>query len=76
MSKKGFKQVLKLVKKLGHVTVYFSPEWEEYMVVINNAEDDRATYHTDDREDALGTAQSMNDIEAQKLLNLFLFPNL
>lgn len=43
----------------GPVSVRFDTEWEEYQVRIAGMP--KATYHTDDREDAIRTAQVMRN---------------
>lgn len=40
--------------------VYYSPEWEEYTVVLRDTRGiDRATYFTEAKDDAMGTARAM-----------------
>lgn len=41
------------------VTVYFSPEWEEYVVKVRGKP--QADYHTSDKTDAFATAQRMRN---------------
>ena len=43
----------------GPVSIRFDTEWDEYQVRIKGQP--KATYHTDDREDALRTAQHMRN---------------
>lgn len=43
----------------GPVRVYYDTEWVEYRVVVKSKPE--ATYYTDDKSDAIGTAQCMRD---------------
>lgn len=43
----------------GPVSVWWDDEWEEYQVKVRG--NPKATYHTDDRADALATAQRMRN---------------
>lgn len=43
----------------GPVSIRFDRDWEEYQVRIKG--NPEATYHTTDRDDALGTAQRMRN---------------
>lgn len=47
--------------KQRSVLVRFDEEWEEYLVelFVNGVKNEEATYHTDDLEDAVGTAKQM-----------------
>lgn len=44
-------------KRFQHVTVYHDAEWEEYRVVPKGRP--QASYHTNDRTDAINTARVM-----------------
>ena len=54
------KTFLNTIKKTKAV-VQFESEWEEYQVLFykNGRLQKEATYHTDDLEDAVGTAKAM-----------------
>lgn len=41
------------------VSIWFDDEWEEYQVKVQGKP--KATYHTDDKADALATAQVMRN---------------
>lgn len=43
----------------GPVSVWWDTEWHEYLVKVQGKP--KATYHTDDRDDALTTAQLMRN---------------
>tara|TARA_Y100000310_G_C20387431_1_gene671128 strand:- start:289 stop:576 length:288 start_codon:yes stop_codon:yes gene_type:complete len=47
--------------KRYNVVVYWNAEWQEYVVklYVDGQEQKAASYHTSDREDAIGTAEEM-----------------
>lgn len=45
----------------GTVKVYFNSEWEEFTARPNNGRGEKSWYHTDDKEDAISTAQVMSN---------------
>jgi hypothetical protein len=52
---------MKVIRKLELVTVRYNSDWQEYAVTVNGAKDDSSTYFTDNKADAIATAQVMNE---------------
>lgn len=63
-----FKRIKVPTLAYGPISVWFDSEWSEYQVRVQGHP--KATYHTDDRGDALATAQRMrNDLALAQLTN-------
>jgi uncharacterized protein with WD repeat len=56
----GVYAMKKVISKLELVTVRYDNECQEYAVTVNGACDDKATYFTDNKADAIATARVMN----------------
>lgn len=52
---------MKKVKQVTQrITIWYSDEWDEYQVKVKGIPD--ATYHTDDKQDAVDTAAHMSTL--------------
>jgi len=53
------------IAQVGHATVYRDAEWDEYIVMTPDQRQNPALfgdgYHTDDRDDAMDSAQNISD---------------
>jgi hypothetical protein len=58
----------KVIRNAPVITLRWDPDWEEYQVT--NSRNLKATYHTSDYEDAVGTAEQMRkDANAESVIN-------
>lgn len=47
------------IKRLDHVVILFDRDWDEYVVSFRGDRNDRRSYYTSDRQDAIDTADAM-----------------
>lgn len=50
----------RIIKKLNNFTVRYDSEWKEYTVTRNGANISLDSYHTDDKQDAVDTAEMLD----------------